>query len=94
MKRFFLLRLWPVRLIVLLIGALMAWSGWRNFSAGNLWSSGYNPRTGTVESGPIVMIAVLGGALMLAACLPWPSEPPPDMRSNRQKRRDRWRQRH
>ncbi|HXN64123.1 MAG TPA: hypothetical protein VN862_02245 [Candidatus Acidoferrales bacterium] len=92
MKRFFLLRLWPVRLIVLSVGSLMAWSGWRNFNDGNLWSSGYNPRTGTVETGPTVMIAVLGGALMLAAILPWPSEPP-DTRSNRQKRRDRWRRR-
>ncbi len=93
MKRFFLLRLWPVRLILLIVGSLMTWSGWRNFGDGNLWSSGYNPFTGAAESVPTVMMALVGGALMLVAFLPLPSEPP-DICSNRQKRRDRWRQRH
>jgi hypothetical protein len=92
MKRFFLLRLWPVRLVRLVVGSTMVWGGWQNFSQGNLWSTGYVPRTGTVETGPIVMIAFLGGGLIVIGLLPWPSEPV-DTRSKGQKRRDRWRRR-
>lgn len=63
---------WPFRMLFILLGLGVAWTGWEAIEHGYWWIRDYNPRLGIVAVGPSLGFVFMGALFVLMGLIPWP----------------------
>ncbi len=65
-------RQWPVRVLFFLLGLAMIAIGIESIAQGYWWIRNYNPWSGVIGTGPVLVLAFIGGLFVLLSLIPWP----------------------